>query len=103
MSMFPWEWIKAFCYPWSKGLIDCYKKLDEIKCSPCSSNEDKLISLDAISLLCIHQMSNYISSLPGPSKQYKIEWRQWKKSQEDFCRAPSSSETKQFNTCFQDF
>lgn len=77
--MFPREWIKAFCcHPGSKGLIDRYKKLDEIKCSPCSSSEDKLITLDTILLLRIHQMSNYISSLPGPSKQYKIEWRQWK-------------------------
>lgn len=77
--MFPWEWIKAFCcHPCCKRLIDHYKKLDEIKCSPCSSSEDKLITLDAILLLHIHQMSNYISSLPGPSKQYKIEWKQWK-------------------------
>lgn len=61
-------------HPWSKGLIDHYKKLDEIKCSLCSSNKDKLITLDTVLVLCIHQMSNYISSLPGPSKQYKIEW-----------------------------
>lgn len=77
--------------------------LDEIKCSPCSSNEDKLITLDTILLLCIHQMSNYISSLFRPSKQYKIEWNQWKKSQEDFCRALSTTEIKQFNICLHFF